>query len=42
MIVSGYVEDDEGMHLAFSDGRVLIIAGVFAISLMRLDRERLH
>ena len=42
VIVSGYVEDDEGMHLAFSDGRVLIIAGVFAISLMRLDRERLH
>ena len=42
VIVSGYIEDDEGMHLVFADGRCLVIAGMFALSLLRLDRERLH
>ena len=41
-IKCGYVEEDEGMHLVLADGRVLIIAGVFALSLMRFDTEKLH
>ena len=41
-IVATYVEDDEGMHLCFEDGRILVIAGMFAVSLQRIDRDRLH
>ena len=41
-IVSHYVEDDEGLHICMADGRVLIIAGMFVISMMRLSEERLH
>ena len=36
------VSDEEGMHFYLADGRVLIIAGVFAISLMLPDNEKLH
>ena len=36
------VSDEEGMHFYLSDGRILIIAGVFAISLMMPDNEKLH
>ena len=42
VIVSGHVEEDEGMHIVLQDGRVLIVAGVFALSLMRFDTEKLH
>lgn len=41
-ILSSDASDDEGMHLYLSDGRVLIIVGEFAVSLMRLDTEGLH
>ena len=41
-IVASYVEDEEGMHLCFEDGRILVIAGMFAVSLQRIDRDRLH
>jgi hypothetical protein len=41
-IVSVYVEDDTGMHICFQDGRTLIIAGAFALSLMRIETTRLH
>jgi hypothetical protein len=41
-IVSSEILEDDGMHIAFSDGRILVIAGLFALSLLRLDRERLH
>ena len=37
----GYVENEEGLHLCFRDGRVLIIKGIFTIGLMRSE-ERLH
>ena len=41
-IVDAFVEDDEGMHFVFQDGRVLIIAGMFTIGLMRFQTEKLH
>ena len=42
VIVSGFVENEEGLHLCFADGRVLIIAGVFTVGLMKRDVEKLH
>ena len=41
-IVSAEVREEEGMHIVLEDGRVLVIAGMFALSLMRLDTGRLH
>jgi hypothetical protein len=41
-IVSCEVQEDDGMHMVLQDGRILVIAGLFALSLLRLDRERLH
>lgn len=41
-IVSGRIDEGEGLCLQLEDGRVLLIAGVFAISLQRLDRDSLH
>lgn len=41
-IVSGRIDEGDGMCLNLQDGRVLLIAGVFAISLQRIDRESLH
>lgn len=41
-IVSSHVDGDEGMHLVMQDGRVLIIAGVFALSVLRIERGKLH
>lgn len=41
-IIDSDVSDEEGMHLYLSDGRVLIIVGQFAISLMRVSNEKLH
>ena len=40
-IVSVHVEDEEGMHLCFQDGRVLIVSGVFILALQKRG-ERLH
>ena len=42
VVVSGRIDDGEGLLLTFQDGRCLVIAGVFALSLMRLDTEKLH
>lgn len=42
VIVAGYVVDEEGMHICLQDGRVLIVAGVFALSLQRLSSGKLH
>lgn len=39
-IVDSHVEDESGLHLAFADGRVLVIAGYFALSV--LSAEVLH
>ena len=41
-IVSYFIEDDNGLHLCFQDGRILVIAGVFAIGLSRVCQEKLH
>lgn len=41
-IVSSFVENDEGLHLVMQDGRVLVIAGVFALSVLRTSTEHLH
>ena len=40
-IVSVYIEDEEGMHICFQDGRILIISGVFFLGLKRVG-EMLH
>ena len=40
-VCEGYVENEEGLHIWFQDGRVLIIAGVFTIGLMKSE-EKLH
>ena len=36
-IVSSYIENEEGLHLMMADGRVLIIAGQFAISILKSE-----
>lgn len=41
-IVCGRMDEGEGLCLNLQDGRCLVIAGVFALSLMRLDKESLH
>lgn len=41
-IVSWDCSDEEGMHLVFQDGRVLVIAGMFALSVLQMGSERLH
>ena len=41
-IVCARVDEGDGMLLNLADGRVLVIAGVFALSLMRMDVEKLH
>ena len=40
-IVSVYIEDEDGMHICFRDGRVLIVSGVFFLGLKRVA-EMLH
>jgi hypothetical protein len=39
-IATCYVEDDRGLHICLADGRILIIAGQFAVSV--LMSEKLH
>ena len=41
-IVSGRIDEGDGLCLNLQDGRCLIIAGIFEISLHRFDREKLH
>lgn len=42
-IVSSFVEDgEEGLHLVFQDGRILIFAGDFVMSLLRTNKSKLH
>jgi hypothetical protein len=41
-VVSGYVENEEGMHICFQDGRVLVIVGTFAAYIDRISRETLN
>lgn len=36
-IATAYVEDDEGLHICMRDGRVLVIAGHFAISVLKSE-----
>jgi len=41
-VATWFVEDEEGLHICFADGRTLIIAGTFAISILKAGSERLH
>lgn len=34
--------EGEGIHILLQDGRVLVIAGFFALSLVRPDAKALH
>lgn len=42
VIVSGRVDEGEGLCLNLDNGYVLIIAGMFSLAVMRLDVEKLH
>jgi hypothetical protein len=37
-IATAYVEDDQGLHIQMIDGRILVIAGHFAISVLKSDK----
>jgi hypothetical protein len=39
-IISGYVEEEDGLHLVMQDGRVLLIVGDFTVALLK--SKRLH
>lgn len=41
-IVSCRVDEGEGLCLDLNNGQTLVIAGMFAMSLLKLDNERLH
>lgn len=42
-IVASHVEDENGLHFSFADGRVLVICGHFGISLVgRTEKGMLH
>jgi hypothetical protein len=41
-IVSGRVDDGEGLCLDLSNGKTLVIAGMFAISLQTFADAKLH
>lgn len=41
-IVSSYIEDESGLHLVFNNGQCLVIAGDFAIALVKTGNARLH
>jgi hypothetical protein len=40
VIAKSFVEDQNGLHICLADGRILVIAGYFAISVIR--SEDLH
>jgi hypothetical protein len=41
-VSASYVENEEGLHICFADGRILVICGWFAISLLQQSRKELH
>lgn len=41
-ITGVHVEDESGMHIELQDGRIFVIAGYFAVSVLRQDRKDLH
>jgi hypothetical protein len=41
-VVSCFVEDEEGLHVVFQDGRTLVIAGQFVIAIIKAGTEKLH
>jgi hypothetical protein len=41
-IASCYYEEGEGFHIVLIDGRTLVVAGTFAVAIMKADTERLH
>lgn len=41
-IVGGGHDGPDGLHFELSDGRYLIITGVFVVGLCRVSKEELH
>lgn len=41
-IASCYVEDEDGLHLCLTDGRILIFVGQFCIGLVSGETRELH
>ena len=41
-IVAGRIDEGEGLCLDLSNGQTLVIAGWFALSLLRLEDGKLH
>lgn len=41
-IVDGGYDGPDGIHLELSDGRLLIVTGVFVVGLCRVSRAELH
>lgn len=42
VVVSGRVDEGQGLLLDFSDGRSLVIAGVFSLELVRFEKDMRH
>jgi hypothetical protein len=40
-ISTSFVEDEEGLHVCLQDGRILVVAGYFALSIIK-SVEKLH
>jgi hypothetical protein len=40
-ISASFVEDNEGLHVCLQDGRILVVAGYFALSIIK-SVEKLH
>lgn len=36
-ISTSYVEDEDGLHICLADGRIFVIAGHFAISIIKTE-----
>jgi hypothetical protein len=36
-VVSSHVENEEGLHICFADGRVLVVAGHFGLSILKSE-----
>jgi len=41
-ITSSFVEDENGLHLCLRDGRILVICGYFAVSIIKQEPRELH
>jgi hypothetical protein len=37
VIAKSFVEDKNGLHIVLEDGRILVIAGYFAVSVIRTE-----